>query len=105
MLGRHLKVVMIVHNRVRMNVDSFFARSMPNNLEEDFVVVGIIEDLHAIDSPMHDVDAEALDVDTTGTRHAGMPSKRRSRGLRSKMKAFPRVWAETLQNRQCRVAA
>jgi hypothetical protein len=105
MLGRHLKVVMIVHNRVRMNVHSFFSRSMSNNPEEDFVVVGIIEDLHAIDSPMHNVDTEALDIDATGTRHAGIPSKRRSNGLRSKMKAFWRMGAETSQNPQCRVSA
>ena len=88
---------MIVHHREPMNVDAFCARSMPNNPEEDFVVLGIIEDLHAIDSPVHDVDAQALDVDTKGTRHVGVSSKRRSyREFAENVRLFRESWRRSI---------
>jgi hypothetical protein len=61
---------------------------VPNDPEEDFVVISIIEDLHAIDSPMHDMNAQTLDVDAKWARHAGIPSKRRSNRRGSKVNAF-----------------
>ena len=88
MLRRYLKVIVIAHDGVGMNVDAFLASSMPNNPKEHFVVLGIIEDLHAIDSTMHGMDAQALNVDAERTRHVGVSSKRRSHRRRSKMLAF-----------------
>jgi hypothetical protein len=94
MSGRHLKVVVVVHQAESVNVHALQARSMADDPEEDVVVVVLIEDRHAVDASVHDVDAQAFDVDAKGTRHAGILSKRRTNCWATITKVFPRARTE-----------
>jgi hypothetical protein len=98
MSGRHLKVVVIAHQGESVNIHALLARSIANDPEEDVIVVVLIEDRHAVDASVHDVNAQVFDVEAKWTRHAGMPSKRCANCWATKTKVFLGARTESLEN-------
>jgi hypothetical protein len=89
-----LKVVVVLHQGESVNVHALQARSIADDPEEDVVVVVLIEDRHAVDASVHDMDAQAFDVSAKGTRHAGIPSKKHTNCWATTTTVFPRARTE-----------
>jgi hypothetical protein len=69
---------MILHQDEPMNVQSFYTRAVPNDSEEDVMVIVIVEDLLAIDPSVHHVNAQTFDVEPKWPCHVEVKSKRRA---------------------------